>query len=112
MSLPQTVPPSGEMTSFEGPLAGVRVLDLTSVVSGPFATQILAQLGADVIKVESPQGDDLRRVGPMRNAGMGSIFLHANGGKGSVVLDLKTAEGREDLLAMVAEADVFVSQLR
>jgi len=100
------------MTSFEGPLAGVRVLDLTSVVSGPFATQILAQLGADVIKVESPQGDDLRRVGPMRNAGMGSIFLHANGGKGSVVLDLKTAEGREDLLAMVAEADVFVSQLR
>ena len=79
---------------------------------GPYATQILAQLGADVIKVESPQGDDMRRIGPMRNTGMGPIFLHANGGKRSVVLDLKTAEDRESLLAMVVEADVFVSNIR
>src|SRR3546814_20651848 len=56
---------------------------------GPFATQILAQMGADVIKVEGPEGDDMRRVGPMRNEDMGALFLPANNGKRSVVLDLE-----------------------
>lgn len=95
-----------------GPLAGVRVLDLTSVIMGPFATQILAQLGAEVIKVESPEGDNMRHVGPMNGPGMGHIFLHANGGKRSIVLDLKREEGREAVLKLAEGCDVFISNVR
>lgn len=95
-----------------GPLAGVKVLDLTSVVMGPFATQILAQLGAEVIKVETPEGDNMRHVGPMHHPGMGHIFLHANAGKQSIVLDLKHPEGREVALKIAEECDVFISNIR
>lgn len=95
-----------------GPLAGVKVLDLTSVVMGPFATQILAQLGAEVIKVETPEGDNMRHVGPMRHAGMGPIFLHANAGKKSIALDLKHPEGREAALTLAESCDVFISNVR
>lgn len=95
-----------------GPLSGVRILDLTTVVMGPFATQILAQLGADVIKVESPDGDNMRHVGPMHSPGMGHIFLNANAGKRSLVLDLKKPEALEAVLRLVEGVDVLISNVR
>ena len=95
-----------------GPLAGVKVLDLTTVVMGPFATQILAQLGAEVIKVESPDGDNMRHVGPMHTKGMGHIFLNANAGKRSVVLNLKQPEALEAALRLAERSDVLISNVR
>jgi crotonobetainyl-CoA:carnitine CoA-transferase CaiB-like acyl-CoA transferase len=98
--------------TMHGPLAGVRVIDLTSVLMGPYATQHLADLGADVIKVEPPCGDTLRGVGPMRHSGMGHIFLHANRNKRSLVLDLKNPEGLEAFYALARTADVVVYNIR
>jgi crotonobetainyl-CoA:carnitine CoA-transferase CaiB-like acyl-CoA transferase len=98
--------------STAGPLAGVRILDLTTVIMGPFATQILAGLGAEVTKVEPPEGDNMRHVGPMRHAGMGHIFLQANAGKRSIVLDLKRPDALEVVHRLAQQSDVLISNVR
>src|SRR5690606_28455039 len=95
-----------------GPLEGVRILDITTVLMGPYATQILGDLGADVIKVEPPAGDNVRGIGPGRHADMGGIFLHANRSKRSIALDLKNPAGRQALLKVAATCDVLVYNVR
>ncbi|GAA4525305.1 CoA transferase [Chelativorans composti] len=95
-----------------GPLAGVRIIDLTAVLMGPYATQFLGDLGADVIKVEPPKGDLVRSIGPARHSGMGPIFLNANRSKRSIVINLKTPEGRELLLDLCRDADALVYNVR
>jgi len=95
-----------------GPLSGYRVIDLTSNVAGPLATMILADQGADVIKVEAPEGGDHTRAGGNGRGGFTASFLNNNGNKRSIVLDLKKKAAREALLRLAADADVFVQNFR
>lgn len=95
-----------------GPLHGVRVVELTTVILGPWATQMLGDMGADVIKVETPEGDIMRQTGPRRHEGMAALFLATNRNKRSLVLDLTTEAGREALFRVVGTADVFLHNLR
>ncbi|RSF06107.1 CaiB/BaiF CoA transferase family protein [Achromobacter aegrifaciens] len=95
-----------------GPRAGVRILDLSTVVMGPYAPPVLADLGAGGIKVAPPAGDNMRAVGPMRNPGMGHIYLHLNRNKRSVVLDLKTPEGLEACLKLAESCDALLYNIR
>lgn len=95
-----------------GPLAGLRVLDLTINVLGPVCTQILGDMGADVIKIEAPGGDQNRWNGPARNPGMSVFFLLMNRNKRSITLDLKSLQGLEALMRLVETADVIVHSMR
>jgi crotonobetainyl-CoA:carnitine CoA-transferase CaiB-like acyl-CoA transferase len=95
-----------------GPLQGVKIIDMTSVLMGPYATQMLGDYGADVIKVESPEGDITRLIGPARDGDMGPLFLNCNRSKRSIVLDLKKPAGRDALLKLAASADVLVYNVR
>jgi crotonobetainyl-CoA:carnitine CoA-transferase CaiB-like acyl-CoA transferase len=95
-----------------GPLKGVRVVDLTSVLMGPYATQIFADLGAEVIKVESPECDTTRAIPPGPAPDRGAMFLHVNRGKRGVMLDLKRPAARAALLRICEGADVFVHSMR
>lgn len=94
------------------PLAGIRIVDLSTVVMGPWATHLLAGYGADVIKVEPPDGDVMRYAGPSRHRGMGPLFMFMNRGKRSIVLDLKRAPARAALLRVCETADVLITNVR
>lgn len=102
----------GDESTRQGPLAGVKVIDLTTVLMAPLATLMLAEMGAAVTKVESPAGDTLRDIADPNGSRLGPLFLHANRGKRSVSLDLKSADGREILLRMLKGADCLVYNVR
>ena len=95
-----------------GPLSGLKVLELTSVVLGPWAAQTMADMGADVIKIEAPFGDSNRQLGASRNPGMAALYLSNNRNKRSLVLDLKQESARDALLAIVKDCDVFLHNNR
>jgi crotonobetainyl-CoA:carnitine CoA-transferase CaiB-like acyl-CoA transferase len=95
-----------------GPLAGVRVVDLTAMVMGPYCTQIMADMGADVVKVEPPAGDNTRFISVGPAPGMSGVFVNVNRGKRSIVLDLRTERGAEALRALIETADVFIHSMR
>jgi crotonobetainyl-CoA:carnitine CoA-transferase CaiB-like acyl-CoA transferase len=98
--------------SATGPLAGIRIVDMTSIGMGPYATQILGDMGADVIKVESPEGDVFRHAAPARNPTMGATFLNLNRNKTFLVLNLKDDKDLQELKTLISSADVFVSNVR
>ncbi|MGZ5234611.1 MAG: CaiB/BaiF CoA transferase family protein, partial [Burkholderiales bacterium] len=95
----------------KGPLDGLRVLDFTNMLSGPYCTRLLADLGAEVIKIEPPVGDHNRNRRPVRN-GYSSFFGHLNCGKKSVVLDLKSRAGRDAAISLAQKTDIIVENWR
>jgi formyl-CoA transferase len=104
--------PHTEEPPTQGPLAGITVVDMSSVLMGPFASQALGDMGADVIKVEAPGGDLVRQIGPARHTGMGPLYLNANRNKRSIVLDLKHPAGLEALRRLLRGADVLMYNVR
>src|SRR6202142_4475684 len=96
-----------ERAKATGPLAGVRVIDLTAMVMGPYCTQIMADMGADVIKIEPPAGDNSRYISVGPSPGMSGVFVNVNRGKRSVVLDLRSDQDKIALRELIKKADVF-----
>src|SRR5262245_44734165 len=96
----------------KGPLAGVRVIDLTAMVMGPYCTQIMADMGADVIKVEPPAGDNTRYISVGPAPGMAGVFVNVNRGKRSIVLDLTSEADKATLRTLIEGADVFIHSMR
>ncbi len=95
-----------------GPLAGIRVLDLTTVLLGPYGSMLLADMGADVIKIEAPEGDVMRLAGPHVTPGMGPVYLNGNRNKRAIALDLKAEAGKAALRKLIETADVFIHNMR
>ena len=95
-----------------GPLAGVRVLDCSRVLAGPYAGRLLADLGAEVVKLEPPAGDEIREVAPKRDRGMSGLYTWANVGKRNLCVDLGRPEGREIALALAARCDAVIENFR
>lgn len=94
------------------PLDGIKIVDLTNMLMAPYATQVLGDMGADVVKVEPLEGDPIRKIGPHRNPGMGPIFLNTNRSKRSIVLNLKTDEGHAAVIELIKGADVLIYNRR
>jgi crotonobetainyl-CoA:carnitine CoA-transferase CaiB-like acyl-CoA transferase len=107
-----TNPAASQEPVRHGPLHGIKVIEIASIVLGPMATQYLGDMGADVIKIEPPEGDLTRSLGPQRHPGMSAVFINCNRNKRSVVLDLHLARDREALHQLVAQADVVLHSIR
>jgi crotonobetainyl-CoA:carnitine CoA-transferase CaiB-like acyl-CoA transferase len=100
------------VVQFKGPLSGIRILDLTTVIMGPFGTRILADMGADVIKIEGPEGDSFRTYPPYVSKGMGGSILNLHRNKRSIFLNLKDPKGKTALELLIASSDVLIHNLR
>ena len=96
----------------KGPLKGVKIIDASSVLMVPYCTKLLADMGAEIIKIEAIDGDITRHIGPSVNKGMGAVFLNINRNKKSVCIDLKSPEGRLIIYKLIKISDVFVSNIR
>jgi formyl-CoA transferase len=110
--MPDANETAASTTEATGPLKGIRVLDLTTVVLGPFCTQTLGDWGAEVVKIEPPTGDIARNSGLYRNRGMASVFINLNRNKRSLAIDLKAPEGKEALRRLIPQFDVLVTNIR
>ena len=95
-----------------GPLKGIKIIDASSILMVPYCTRLLADMGAEVIKIETLDGDNTRYLGPNVNKGMGAVFLNINRNKKSICIDLKSPEGQLIVKKLIKTADVFVSNIR
>ena len=94
------------------PLNGIKILDLSSILMVPYCTRVLADLGAEVLKIETLVGDNTRYIGPYQNKGMGAVFLNLNRNKKSVSIDLKTKKGKQIIYKLISKSDIFISNIR